>query len=576
MMKTQAATICHHFLKTSQRRGLATALMVCGSRETKEYNWRQYRQTVEAIAAYLTSIGVKKGDRVAIFSPTRVEWAFADLAILSLGAVTVPIFHNASAEDIAYITGDAGFRAIFIERPGLLRKPEVQAALAQVEHKMFFENQKDQPSLKEIVAEGKKHARAAKFKLKDSVADLSLDDLATVIYTSGTTGRPKGVALGHRQLVAEVQTFRMVGMSEADRSMPFLPFAHVLGRIEVWGHAFVGYTMAFGLDADRLKDNLPLAKPTILLAVPRLFEKIHSGLSHELDKDPLRKKVFGWAVGVGNEWVQLRRSGKLPGPKLIAQYLLAKKLVFSKIRAKLGGQLTRAVCGGAALDPQLSRFFQSLGIIIYEGYGMTETTAAVTVNTPAFFKPGSVGVPIGDTKIKIAADGEVLLRGSTLMSGYYKDPEGTEKVFTDGWLHTGDIGEFSKEGYLRILERKKDLIKTTNGKYVAPQKLESMLKTHKLVSQVYIAGNNRKHIAALITINSDQARKIDSQVKGKVAEIIDQVNARLSEHEYIKDYVILDDDFSVESGEMTPSMKIRKPFVEQKYRDVIDSLYTSA
>ena len=334
--------------------------------------------------------------------------------------------------------------------------------------------------------------------------------------------------------------------------------------------------MAFGVDADRIKDNLMLAKPTIILAVPRLFEKIHSGLLHQIENQPMKKMIFEWAVQVGVKVVKQRHKRQFLSLKLASQYLLAKKLVFNKILEKLGGELTRAVCGGAGLDPKMSLFFEAVGVTIFEGYGMTETTAAVTVNTPKFYQPGSVGKPIGDTKIRIADDGEILVKGSLVMAGYYQDAESTAKTVQDSWLHTGDIGELSSDGFLRITDRKKDLIKTSNGKYVAPQKIESMLKTHNLISQVHIVGHSRKHIGALITLNPEQVRVADKAVRSQIADIIHQVNSRLGDHEFIKEYKILSQDFTVESGEITPSMKIRKSVVETKYKKEIDSLYTSA
>ncbi len=589
-MEPKETTICQHFLYHCKNRPEAIALMLCSNQSSKDFTWADYFATVHSLAAGLLNLGLKKGDRIGIMSKTRLEWSYADMAILSIGAVTVPLFHNTLPEDVSYILKDAKMRAVFIERPNLLKDAQVKSAFAAVPNHIFFEgldlisglnsgqnfgqiSEQNNLNLESLIQSGREFIKKTKFNLEDSIGSLDMDQLATIIYTSGTTGRPKGVSLGHRQMVNEAQTFKLVGMTEFDRSMPFLPFAHVLGRIEIWGHALVGYTMAFGLDPDRIRDNLVLTKPSIILAVPRLFEKIHSGLLHQIENQPVKKLIFAWAVRVGVEVVERRHKRQFLSLKLASQYVLAKKLVFSKILDKMGGKITRAVCGGAGLDPKMALFFEAVGITIFEGYGLTETTAAVTVNTPSHYRHGSVGKPIGKTKIKIAADGEILVNGPLVMTGYYQDPEGTAKSLNNGWFHTGDIGEFTEDGYLRVTDRKKDLIKTSNGKYVAPQKIESMLKTHNLISQVHIVGHSRKYITALITLNPEQVHIADDNIKSQVANIISLVNARLGEHELIKDYKILSKDFTVESGEITPSMKIRKLIVEKNYKSEIDSLY---
>ena len=423
-----------------------------------------------------------------------------------------------------------------------------------------------------------------------ALREVKLADTATIIYTSGTTGRPKGVVITHTQALSEVaDAFPLLGVTPRDRSLCFLPFAHILGRIEIWGHAYTGYTMAFAQGIDRLKDDLVDIQPTLMIAVPRVFEKIYNGILAQAEASPLKSKAFHWAMSVGREMSQYKVE-KQPVPiDLALKYRVAKKLVFDSILSRLGGRLRFAISGGAPLSRSIAEFFHAAGVLILEGYGLTETTAAIAVNTPFDYRFGTVGKAVGDVKFKIADDGEILVASKKVMKEYLDDPEATAAAITDGFYHTGDIGELSPEGYLRITDRKKDLIKTAGGKYVAPQKLEGLLKSSRFISQVHIHGDQKKYVVALLTLNMDDVRgwasengidaskredlvvqpKVRDLIKGVVAE----ANSHLASFETIKNFSILPREFTVESGELTPSLKVKRKVIDERLKDLIDSLY---
>lgn len=591
-------TVCHKFLDTSKKHASKTAVMFKRGGRWSEMTWQGYRETVESIAAGLQVLGVRKGDRVAIFSNTRFEWAATDFAILGLGAVTVPIYQSSTPEDIAFILSDSGAKILICETPASLRKIRDLLKDSKVEQTITFTgsptdatNESERAmTLDEVQSTGQAALKKSPLLYELAVGELTLEDNATIIYTSGTTGRPKGVVLSHTQALSEVaDAFPLLGVTPRDRSLTFLPYAHILGRIEIWGHGLIGYTMAFAESIERLRDNLAEIKPTLLIAVPRVFEKIYNGIIAQAELSPLRKRVFDWAISVGRD-ISKYKVEKMPVPvDLALKYQLAKKLVFNTISEKMGGQLRFAISGGAPMSRPIAEFFHAAGLLILEGYGLTETTAAVAVNTPFDYRFGSVGKGIGDVKFKIAEDGEILVHSKKVMKEYYNDPDATQAAIQDGWFHTGDIGEISPEGYLTITDRKKDLIKTAGGKYVAPQKLDGLLKSNHYISQVHIHGDQKKYVVALITLNFDSVRKFAEEndisykdreslvehpkVKELVRRAIAEANASLASFESIKNFAILPSEFTIESGELTPSLKIKRKVVDQNYRDIINSLY---
>lgn len=595
-------TVCHKFLETAAKHSEKIAVKYKRGGRWNELTWQGYREVVESIAAGLQTLGVRKGDRVAIFSNSRFEWAATDLALLGLGAVTVPIYQSSTSEDIAYILENSEAKILICETPALLRKlRDILKNAKRVETVICFQvplqakdgSANDTESFLTLDVVQAKGAAALKMSptlYELAVRELTLEDPATLIYTSGTTGRPKGVVLTHTQAISEVaDAFPLLGVTPRDRSLSFLPYAHILGRIEIWGHALIGYTMAFAESIDRIKDNLVEIKPTLLIAVPRIFEKIYIGILTQADISPLRKRVFDWAISVGKD-ISKYKVEKMPVPlDLAVKYQLAKRLVFNTISERMGGELRFAVCGGAPLSRPIAEFFHAAGLLILEGYGLTETTAAVTVNTPFDYRFGTVGKGIGDVKIKIAEDGEILIHSKKVMKEYYKDPQATAEAIEEGWFHTGDIGELSPEGYLRITDRKKDLIKTAGGKYVAPQKLEGLLKSNRFISQVHIHGDQKKYVVALVTLNYDAVEKYaeendisykdreslveNPKIKELVRRAIADANSHLASYESIKNFATLPRDFTIDSGELTPSLKVKRKVVDHNYRELIDRLY---
>lgn len=442
----------------------------------------------------------------------------------------------------------------------------------------------------QLLDSGREYQRVHGFDFVPYMRDTHAEDIITLIYTSGTTGQPKGVVLTHQQAHSEVaEALPLVGVNSSDQSLSFLPYAHVMGRIEHWGHALIGFKMAFSTSIERIREHMVEIKPTIMIAVPRLFEKIYSGILSQIEASPAKKKLFNWALQLGLEVSRNHTEGKPTSLLTLAQYRLAKELVFKNIAEKLGGRLRFAVSGGAPLSGELAQFYNALGVLLLEGYGLTETTAAVCVNTPFDYRFGTVGKPFGDVKVKIAEDGEILIHSKKVMREYYNDPASTSQTLKDGWFYTGDIGEFDEQGFLRITDRKKDLIKTAGGKYVAPQRLEAFLKTSPLVSQVLVYGDQKKYVTVLLTLNYDALKsgapvwglspdevKTPSQ-SAKVKEIlrkhISEVNSKLASFESIKNFSVLDREFTIDSGELTPSLKVRRKAVTTKYHSLLESMY---
>lgn len=602
-----ADIITRRFLETAKRHPTKTAVRFPQSRTTRktnwlELNWTDYRKLVDSLAAGLQAFGVRKGDRVAILSNTRLEWAALDLAILGLGAVTVPIYPSSTADDIAFILHDSQAKLLFVEdlpvfkkmhailgRESKLRRPE-KVVLIESAPAAEIPSFTEATTLDEMQVLGERALKASPALYELAVDEVRPEDVATILYTSGTTGRPKGVVHTHAQAFSEVsEAFPLLGVSSNDVTLTFLPFAHVLGRIEIWGHALLGFTMGFAVSIDRLKQDFQEIRPTILVAVPRIFEKIHAGILAQADISPLRRKVFDWALTTGREISRCKQEKRAIPLDVAVQYAAARKLVFDSIQERMGGRLRFAVSGGAPLNREIAEFFHAAGLLILEGYGLTETTAAVCVNTPFDYRFGTVGKPIGDVKVQIADDGEILIKSRKVMREYLGDQEATKAVLKDGWFHTGDIGEFDEQGHLRITDRKKDLIKTAGGKYVAPQRLEGLVKLSHYVSNVHIHGDNRKYCVALVTlawdtvslwakeqglsINNIKDASENPKVKDLIRRAVADANAQLASYETIKQFAILPNDFTIESGELTPSLKIKRKVVDERYKAQIDALY---
>lgn len=576
----QRKPITHHLIDGRQRPSHWVAVRFKRHKTWLDLSWNDYFRSCEAAALGLAAIGVVKGDRVAIVSNTRWEWGVLDFAILGLGAVTVPVYQSNRGEEIEFIIQNSEPRVIVLEDAGQLKKWEqIAKRCKSVEHVICIQPLSEPSSAvlswDDLLERGVSGYAEDPDYFIERVQENSLEDLATIVYTSGTTGEPKGAMLTHQQILSEVEDLvKAYPISPMDSTLCFLPFAHVLGRAELWLHTYLGFTLNYAESIDKLKSNLSEVKPTVIIGVPRIFEKIYSGLLAQIEGHPFRKRLFEL----------------LSGAEDFARSTLADWFIYSKLREGLGGRLRFVVSGGAALDPKLARFFRRAGLLILEGYGLTETTAAIAVNTPEAFEFGTVGKPLPDVEIKLAEDGEILVKSRKVMMGYYKDEEATAQVIKDGYFYTGDVGQFTDEGFLRITDRKKDLIKTAGGKYVAPQKLEGLLKNSPLISHVLIHGDRRKYVVALLTLNEPYVKKFARdngwtyrdfkalsqmpEIRENIRKAIAQANTHLASYETIKNFAILPDDFSIERGELTPSLKVKRKVCDEKFKEVIDQLYS--
>lgn len=552
----------------------------------KEQNWQHitwsdYIDRIIAASLFLKKQGLGKKDHIGLMSATRWEWAALDMAILGSQAVTVPMYPNLSDDDLSFIINQSDIKILIVEEKDQLK---------QIDRiKKSFLKKVKIIELDEINFEAEFTAGQRDLFFK-SCASLKEKDRATIVYTSGTTGQPKGAVLLHEAIVSEVvESFDLFGIKPSFKSLTFLPFAHVLGRIEHWGSCYKGYTIAYAESIEKIKPNLLEVKPDFLMAVPRIFEKVYSGIMNQVETQPVKQQVFSTALGLAKEVIQLRLT-KQPIPwTLLLKYEAFSKLAFAPIHKAFGGKLKFAISGGAPLSPQIADFFACCGINILEGYGLTETCAAVCVNQLMDNQPGTVGRPIGDVKIKFADDGEILIKSKKCFVEYYKNPEATAASLQDGYFLTGDIGVLTDRGFLKITDRKKDLIKTAGGKYVAPQKLEGLMKQDPLVSQVLIHGDKKKFISALVSIDEAQIKQwantqqinyddVDElyenpALKLRLQKHIQTVNANLASFEAVKKFEIVRDPWTTENGSLTQSLKVKRKFIEQKYADLIKEMY---
>ncbi|WP_329257865.1 long-chain fatty acid--CoA ligase [Actinoallomurus sp. NBC_01490] len=549
----------------------------------RDVSAREFGDEVARVAEGLVAAGVEPGDRVALMSRTRYEWTVADYAIWTAGGVTVPIYETSSASQIAWIVSDSGAKAMFVESDEHEKAvASVRDDLPELAHVWRVDDPPSRPS-----GEGDE---AVGGDLDERRASRTSGDLATVIYTSGTTGRPKGCEITHENLLATARNTiegaltEVFGLSDGS-TLLFLPLAHVFARLIQVGCVEAGVVMGHTPDLTDLVGDLESFRPTFLLAVPRVFEKVYIGAEQKAAADG-KGKIFRIAADTAIDYSRAAS----PGLGLRLKHAVFDRLVYTKLRAAVGGRVTHAVSGGAALGERLGHFFNGVGITILEGYGLTETTAPVAVNLPSDNRIGTVGKPIPGTAVRIADDGEVLAKGPNIFAGYWHNEEATKQVLEDGWFHTGDIGELDGDGYLKITGRKKELIVTAGGKNVAPGPLEDRLRAHPLISQCLVVGDGRKFIGCLITLDPeaiepwkeehgksslsmaeltedpDLVREID----GAVAE----TNASVSRAESIKKYRILETDFTEETGHLTPTLKVKRNVVLKDFADEIEALYS--
>ncbi|WP_026876629.1 AMP-dependent synthetase/ligase [Jiangella gansuensis] len=559
--------------------------------------WAQTKDRVWALGAGLLDLGIEHEQRVALASSTRVEWILADLAINVVGAATTTVYPTTTPEDVSYILSDSDTCVVFAENDEQVRKVlEHRAELPALTRIIVFDGTGDDDlvlTLGQVEERGRALLAERPTAVDDALAQVGPETLATLIYTSGTTGRPKGVRLVNDNWVYEgvaVDLFDILSID--DVQYLWLPLSHSFGKALEAIQLRIGFATAVDGDLDRIVENLGVVKPTFMAGAPRIFEKVRAKVITGVENEGGPKaKIFAWAFGVGAKVSALRQAGREPSGALAFQYRLADKLVFSKIKARLGGNIRFFVSGAAALSRDVAEWFHAAGMLILEGYGLTETSAASFVNMPYDCRFGTVGPPAPGTEVKIADDGEILLRGPGVMRGYHKLPDVTAEVLDDdGWFHTGDIGEVV-DGYLRVTDRKKDLIKTSGGKYVAPQEIEIIFKAvSPYASQIVVHGDTRNYCTALITLDPDAITEWaehhgmagrsyeelvrSSEVRALVQRHVDELNARLERWETIKKFEILPHDLTVESGDLTPSLKVKRKAVEKKYMDVLDSMYS--
>jgi long-chain acyl-CoA synthetase len=553
---------------------------------------------VRHAALGLTELGVHAGDRVAILSENRPEWAIADYACLTNGVTDVPVYPNLPNDQIAYILRDSGAVAIFVSNAEQAAKvASIRGNCPTLKHVITFASVAEQAdmTLAELEAKGStvdNEARRVAYRARAMAVHPG--DLATLIYTSGTTGDPKGVMLTHDNIYSNVMACATaVPFAGDDVCLSFLPLSHIFER--TGGHYLMfhtGTSIAYAESMDTVPINMAEVRPSIIMSVPRLYEKMYARvLDNALSGGAVKKRIFFWARGVADKWADVKLAGGTPRGALAVQYRLAQKLVFSKLQARTGGRLRYMVSGGAPLAPEINKFFYAAGLTILEGYGLTETSPVIAVNTPSGFQIGTVGRPVAGAEVMIASDGEILTRGPHVMKGYYNKAESTaEAIDSAGWFHTGDIGEL-RDGFLAITDRKKDIIVTAGGKNIAPQPIENKIKTNKYVSQAVMIGDKRKFPIILVVPNWESLEKWAKlhnilwteraqllampTIRAKMEkEVMSEVEG-LARYEMPKKIGLLEHDFSIERGELTPTLKVKRRVIDKTYKTTIDSLYES-
>ena len=596
------------------------AYLVREQRSWREVSWDEAAGKVRALAGGFLSLGIERGDRVAILSRSRMEWALCDFALISIGAIVVPIYPTSSTADCAFILADSGARALVFEDASQLAKlAPAREQLEALEHFVSIESDgapgagpesprapaaaanrapavssvapfsrapasrgfPDRPlELDDLAERGRAYARARPDALERARAQTREEDPLTYVYTSGTTGPPKGCVWTQRNAAAMVEMVCRVPdlLDEGDRLVLYLPLAHGFGRLVHFLGAAVPLTIAFCPDVARVAGALAEVRPTILPSVPRLFEKVHSSVRGTFDDATGAKRLLiDWALRTGFRASRRRQARGRLSPGLALQRELADRLVFSKIKARLGGRLRLAVSGGAPLPREVAEFFDALGVLVLEGYGLTECSSASNLNQPGRYRFGTVGPALPGCEVRLGEDGEVLIRGENVFAGYYRNEEATREILTqDGWLSSGDIGAIDSDGFLAITDRKKDIIVTAGGKNVSPQNVENALRASKYVSQSLVIGDRRPFLVALITLEREEVDKVaqsEEEIRALIEQVVATANADLGSFEQVRRFAILPRDFSQEEGELTPTLKLKRRACEARFAAEIEELY---
>ncbi|HOJ17684.1 MAG TPA: long-chain fatty acid--CoA ligase [Ignavibacteriaceae bacterium] len=561
-------------------------------------SYSQFRKETENIALGLASLGVKRGDRVAIISENRPEWVYADMAILGLGAIDVPLYPSLTADNVEFILNNSESTTIIVSNKFQLNKLlkirnncRFLKNIIILNEKDFIPGNKNLFTIKEVQERGADFGKNNPYYFKEEMKLAKPSDLCTIIYTSGTTGEPKGVMLTHDNIVSNVRDALLsFPIDKTDVFLSFLPLCHIFERMAGYYTAFAsGAMICYAETIDSVSSDLLEIKPTLMTAVPRLFERIHSKVIKNFESQPAKKqKIINWSLETGRQYAQAKKRKNIP-VSLSLKHAVANKLVFSKLREKTGGNIRFFISGGAALSRDLGEFFEAVGILILEGYGLTESSPVISANRIDNYKFGSVGKPFSSVEVKIAHDGEILARGPNIMQGYYKNKKETDATIIDGWLHTGDIGVFDAEGFLIITDRKKHLFKTSAGKYIAPTPIENLFLASKFIEQFILIGDRRMFLSALIVPDYEAIKEYadsnnipykDETELVEKKEIYDmmekelaQFQKNLANYERVRKFALLDKPLTLEGGEITPTLKIRRNVIEERYKNLIEGMY---
>jgi len=553
-------------------------------------SYEEVGEIVRRLALGLIDLGIAKGDKVAILANTRPEWTYFDYAALSIGATVAPIYQTNSPEECQYVLEHSDAKAVVVEDDEQIDKiRQIRDRCPRLEHVIRMTGESEDAISSPALGE-RGDARDAS-EWDERWRSVTPDDICTFIYTSGTTGPPKGCVISHGNYRSMLEMVNQVSViEEGELTYLYLPLAHSFALLIQFGSFDLGTTIAYWeRDPQKIMSNLAEVKPTYFPSVPRIFEKIYTAATSNAEKaGGIKKSIFDWAIGVGKRVRDLERQGKEPGPLLKLQYGFADKQVLSKIRGLFGGRLRLAVSGAAPINPEILRFFDAAGVLVVEGWGMTETSTAATIATPEEFKIGTIGKPFPGCDVRIADDGEILVQGPNVFQGYYKNEEATRETLHDGWLHTGDIGEVDDEGFIKITGRKKDIIITAGGKNITPANIEAEIKQHPLVSQCVVIGDRRPYLVALVTLDPEEAVKFaqehglpedpaaiaaDQRVRDGIQEQVERVNRKLARVAQVKKFEILPQDLSQAGGELTPTLKVKRNVVADKYEGEIEKLY---
>jgi long-chain acyl-CoA synthetase len=587
---TKSTTLADLLPLSAQKYGSAPAIRYKDGDQWVSRSYEQVGDTVRSLSLGLIDLGVAKGDKVSILGNTRPEWTYFDFAALSAGAVVVPIYQTNSPEECQYVLENSDAKVVVVEDDEQMEKIRaVRDRLPLLEHVVRMTgSSEDAISFDELTARGSARDAAEWEARWRGVVPA---DICTFIYTSGTTGPPKGCVISHgnyRAMLSMVNETSVI--EEGDTAYLYLPLAHSFALLIQFGSFDLGTTIAYW-ERDPLKilPNLAELHPTYFPSVPRIFEKIYTAATSGMEKaGGIKKAVFDWSIKVGEKMRETERAGRKPGFLLQRQYAFADKKVLSKIRDLFGGNLRLAVSGAAPISPEILRFFDAAGVLVLEGWGMTETSTAATVSKPDDFKVGTIGKPFPGCEVKIAEDGEILVKGPNVFQGYYKNEEATRETIVDGWLHTGDIGEIDEDGFIKITGRKKDIIITAGGKNITPANLENEIKQHPLVSQCVVVGDRRPYLVALVTLDPEdavayaqehglpedpEALAASDQIRKEIEAHVDEINEKFARVEQVKKIAILPRDLSQESGELTPTLKVKRAVVTSKHEPEIEALY---